>query len=176
MQVRRIAILSPGEMGHSVGRCLLDGGFDVATCLTGRSERTRTLTEAAGIRDVPDLDALVQETDLILAILVPDQALALAGQVAEVMKRTGSSPAYADCNAISRIRRGRSTGSSPTRAAASSTPASLAARQARVKKRAFTLPAPTRPYLRNWMATASSSARWAAKWAGHPASRCATRR
>ena len=101
MQVRRIAILSPGEMGHSVGRCLLADGFDVATCLTGRSERTRTLTAAAGIRDEPDLDELVRNTDLILAILVPDRARALAGQVAEVMKRTGSSPAYADCNAIS---------------------------------------------------------------------------
>ena len=101
MQVQRIAILSPGEMGHSVGRCLLAGGFDVATCLTGRSERTRTLTAAAGIRDEPDLDELVRNTDLILAILVPDKARALAGQVAEVMKRTGSSPAYADCNAIS---------------------------------------------------------------------------
>ena len=101
MQVQRIAILSPGEMGHSVGRCLLAGGFDVATCLTGRSERTRTLTAAAGIRDEPDLDELVRNTDLILAILVPDQARALAGQVAEVMKRTGSSPVYADCNAIS---------------------------------------------------------------------------
>lgn len=107
MQVQRIAILSPGEMGHSVGRCLLAGGFDVATCLTGRSERTRTLTAAAGIRDVPDLDALVRDSDLILAILVPDQARALAGQVADAMKRTastrktGSSPAYADCNAIS---------------------------------------------------------------------------
>jgi len=101
MQVQRIAILSPGEMGHSVGRCLLAGGFDVATCLTGRSERTRTLTAAAGIRDEPDLDELVRNTDLILAILVPDRARALAGQVAEVMKRTGSSPAYADCNAIS---------------------------------------------------------------------------
>lgn len=101
MQVQRIAILSPGEMGHSVGRCLLAGGFDVTTCLTGRSERTRTLTAAAGIRDEPDLDELVRDADLILAILVPDQARALAGQVAEVMKRTGSSPAYADCNAIS---------------------------------------------------------------------------
>lgn len=101
MQVRRIAILSPGEMGHSVGRCLLAGGFDVATCLTGRSDRTRTLTVAAGIRDEPDLDELVRNTDLILAILVPDKARALARQVAEVMKRTGSSPAYADCNAVS---------------------------------------------------------------------------
>lgn len=107
MQVRHIAILSPGDMGHSVGRCLLAGGFDVATCLTGRSERTRTLTAAAGIRDVPDLDELVRDTDLILAILVPDQARALAGLVADAMKRTassrrpGPSPAYADCNAIS---------------------------------------------------------------------------
>lgn len=101
MQVQHIAILSPGEMGHSVGRCLLVGGFDVATCLTGRSERTRTLSAAAGIRDEPDLDELVRNSDLILAILVPDQARALAGQVAEVMERTGSSPAYADCNAIS---------------------------------------------------------------------------
>lgn len=101
MQVRRIAILSPGEMGHSVGRCLLAGGFDVATCLTGRSERTRTLTAAAGIRDEPDLDVLVRDIDLILSILVPDQALALARLVAEVLNRTGSSPAYADCNAVS---------------------------------------------------------------------------
>ena len=101
MQVERIAILSPGEMGHAVGRCLIAGGFDVATCLTGRSERTRTLTAAGGIRDVPDLDELVREADLILAILVPDQALALARQVADVLTRTGSAPAYADCNAIS---------------------------------------------------------------------------
>ena len=101
MKTHRIAILSPGEMGHSVGRCLIAGGFDVATCLAGRSERTRTLTSAAGIRNVPDLDELVRESDLILAILVPDQAHALALQVADVLKRTGSSPAYADCNAIS---------------------------------------------------------------------------
>ncbi len=101
MRVNRIAILSPGEMGHTVGRCLMEGGFDVATCLTGRSQRTRTLTAAAGIRDEPELDELLRASDLILAILVPDQALALARKVADVMKRTGSAPAYADCNAVS---------------------------------------------------------------------------
>ena len=101
MRVNRIAILSPGEMGHTVGRCLMEGGFDVVTCLTGRSERTRALTAAAGIRDEPELDELVRASDLILAILVPDQSLALAEQVADVMKRTGSAPAYADCNAVS---------------------------------------------------------------------------
>lgn len=107
MKVNRIAILSPGEMGHSVGRCLLEGGFDVATCLTGRSARTRSLSEVAGIRDVPDLDELVRDSDLILAILVPDQAVSLAGEVADALRRTGaknrtgSAPAYADCNAVS---------------------------------------------------------------------------
>ncbi len=101
MKVNRIAILSPGEMGHSVGRCLIAGGYDVATCLTGRSERTRSLTTAAGIRDVPGLDELVRESDLILAILVPDQTRSLAEQVADAIRRTGSSPAYAECNAIS---------------------------------------------------------------------------
>ena len=101
MEVRKVAILSPGEMGHSVGRCLLDGGFDVATCLTGRSARTRSLSEAAGIRDVPDLDDLVRGADLVLAILVPDQAAPLACEVAASMERTGAAPAYADCNAVS---------------------------------------------------------------------------
>ncbi len=101
MKVDRIAILSPGEMGHSVGRCLLKGGFDVTTCLTGRSARTRALSEAAGIRDVPEPDELVRTADLILAILVPDQAVSLAREVAEALRRTGSAAAYADCNAVS---------------------------------------------------------------------------
>lgn len=101
MKVNRIAILSPGEMGHSVGRCLLEGGFDVATCLTGRSERTRSLSEAAGIRDVPDLNKLVRDSDLILAILVPDQAVTLASEVADALRRTDAKTAYADCNAVS---------------------------------------------------------------------------
>lgn len=100
MQVKTIAILSPGDMGHSVGQVLLEGGFDVVTCLTGRSERTRQLASEAGIRDIPVMDDLVRETDLILAILVPDQAIPLAEQVAEALNCTGSQPAYADCNAI----------------------------------------------------------------------------
>jgi 3-hydroxyisobutyrate dehydrogenase-like beta-hydroxyacid dehydrogenase len=87
-------------MGHSVGRVLREGGFDVVTCLTGRSERTRQLAGEAEIRDIPEMDDLVREVDLILAILVPDQTIPLARQVAASIKRTGTQPAYADCNAI----------------------------------------------------------------------------
>jgi len=101
MKVKRIAVLSPGEMGHAVGRCLKTGGFEVTTCLTERSKRTQALTEAAGITNVPDLGDLVRDSDLILSILVPDQAMALADSVAAEMRRTDSAPYFADCNAIS---------------------------------------------------------------------------
>ena len=41
MRVKTVAILSPGDMGHSVGGALVEHGLDVITCLAGRSERTR---------------------------------------------------------------------------------------------------------------------------------------
>lgn len=100
MQVKTVAILSTGDMGHSVGRVLREGGFDVVTCLTGRSARTRKLAAEAQIRDIPDMDNLVRDADLILAILVPDRAVRLAEETASAISRTGAQPAYADCNAI----------------------------------------------------------------------------
>ncbi len=97
----RIAILMPGDMGHGVGRALRQHRHDVMTCLAGRSARTRSLAEAAGIRDIGSLEALVAETDLMLSILPPDAAVAQAGAVAAAMTATGARPVYVDCNAIS---------------------------------------------------------------------------
>src|SRR5207253_8481811 len=51
-------------------------------------------------RDVPDLDALVAEADLILSVLVPAEALPLAERVAAGLRRMGATPVYADLNAI----------------------------------------------------------------------------
>ena len=39
-----IAILSPGEMGHAVGRVLVNHGYRVITSLAGRSRRTAGLS------------------------------------------------------------------------------------------------------------------------------------
>ena len=50
MTVNKIAILSPGDMGHAVGRALSEHGFDILTLLEGRSERTRDLAQDAGFR------------------------------------------------------------------------------------------------------------------------------
>ena len=96
-----IAILMPGDMGHGVGRALRQHGLDVVTCLAGRSDRTRGLAEAAGMRDAGSLGALVAEAGLILSILPPDAAIVQAEAVAEAMTATGARPVYVDCNAVS---------------------------------------------------------------------------
>ena len=98
--MKTIAIISPGNMGHAVGRLLGSRGFDVVTSLEGRSARTRGLAAKAGIRDAGSVAALVAETDLVLSIMPPAAAVAAAEQVAAAMTAGGVAPPYADCNAI----------------------------------------------------------------------------
>ena len=100
MSTMTVAILSPGEMGAAVGGVLRESGLEVITCLAGRRDRSRARASQAGLRDRPNLDALVQSADLVLSILVPAEAGAIAGHVASALAATGSTTAYADCNAI----------------------------------------------------------------------------
>ena len=100
MKKKSIAILSPRDMGHAVGRALVQRGHKVFTCLEGRSVRSRGLAELAGIRDIPDLNSLVSNVELILSILPPVSALELASGIATAIKETGSKPVVVDCNAI----------------------------------------------------------------------------
>ena len=101
MALKTVAILSPGDMGHAVGRSLRAGGLDVVTCLRGRSERTSRLAAQAGVRDVRSLERLVTEADLVLSILVPAEAVKVARRVAEALRATGVDTPFADCNAVS---------------------------------------------------------------------------
>lgn len=101
MSISTIAILSPGEMGHAVGRALGEHGYQVITCLQGRSERTCRLAQVAGIRDVPGIEEMVAEADLALSILVPEEAVNVARRVAEALRATGASMPFADCNPVS---------------------------------------------------------------------------
>lgn len=95
-----VGILSPGDMGHTVGEVLRQSGLRVITCLEGRSRRTRDLAEKAGIVDVETYPRFVVESDLILSILVPAQAAAAAALVADALQRVDTALVYADCNAI----------------------------------------------------------------------------
>jgi 3-hydroxyisobutyrate dehydrogenase-like beta-hydroxyacid dehydrogenase len=98
--IQTIAVMSPGDMGHSVGNVLRENGLRVISCLGDRSERTKALAAEAGIEDVPTYADLVQEADLLLSVLTPAQAVNAAQRVAEALVETGAELAYADCNAI----------------------------------------------------------------------------
>jgi len=100
MTLKTVAILSPGDMGEGVGASLRGQGIDVITVLAGRSDETRMRAERSGFRDVADFDALVTEADLVLSIMPPERAEAIAADVAAAMKRTGKTPPIADMNAV----------------------------------------------------------------------------
>jgi len=104
MTVKKIAILSPGDMGHAVGRVLFEHGFEILTYLEGRSERTCTLAQDAGFRISATLNELINEADLLLSILVPTSAETVAKEIAQSLQETGETTLIADCNAISPMR------------------------------------------------------------------------
>ncbi len=101
MSATRVAIVATGEMGNAVGRLLREGGATVTTCLAGRSARTKKLAEQAGILAVPDDDKLVAGADVLLSIIPPGEAVALAERFAAAFKRTGAKPVFVECNAVS---------------------------------------------------------------------------
>ncbi len=100
MTVQAVGILSPGDMGHAVGRVLVENGLKVITCLEGRSKRTRELAAEAGIEPVPTYQQLVRDVDIILSILVPAEAKNAAMLVSQALEQTGEKIFYVDCNAI----------------------------------------------------------------------------
>src|SRR5436309_741450 len=101
MPIQTVGLLSPGDMGHVVGQVLLRHGLQVVTCLQGRSERTCMLSRKAGITEVPTHEQLVRQADLLLSILVPEEALNTARTMAQTLRQAGATTVYADCNAVS---------------------------------------------------------------------------
>ena len=101
MAIETVAILSPGDMGHAVGQLLREHELKVVTCLTGRSQRTKDLAELAGIADVPDLNDMVAQSQIILSISVSEMVPKICQQVADAIKATNANVLFAECNAIS---------------------------------------------------------------------------
>jgi 3-hydroxyisobutyrate dehydrogenase-like beta-hydroxyacid dehydrogenase len=100
MSYTTVAVLTPGDMGHSVGNVLRHGGLRVITCLQGRSARTASLAAEAGIENVADYETLVREAEIILSILAPSAAGEVAMRVADAVRATSTHPVFVECNAI----------------------------------------------------------------------------
>lgn len=98
--IQTVGLVSPGDMGHSVGQVLRAHGLRVVTSLRGRSARTQALAAQAGIDDVGDYAELVAAADLILSILVPAEAVNVAEQIAAALAAQPKPLLYVDCNAI----------------------------------------------------------------------------
>ena len=98
--IKRIGLLSPGDMGQAVAIRLRELGFEVRTALEGRSERTRKLAAAAKLEDCGSLRSLLESSDLVLAILDPGSAMPLAKAAAAILPSIKTPPLYADCNAL----------------------------------------------------------------------------
>jgi 3-hydroxyisobutyrate dehydrogenase-like beta-hydroxyacid dehydrogenase len=98
--IQTIGILSPGDMGAAIGQALASRGLRVVAALDGRSARTQQLAGEAGLEDVGSVERMVEAADVVLSVLVPAEAVAAAERVAAALGSVGTSPLYADLNAI----------------------------------------------------------------------------
>jgi 3-hydroxyisobutyrate dehydrogenase-like beta-hydroxyacid dehydrogenase len=101
MQLAKIGVMSPGDMGQAIAGRLKQSGLEVFAALSGRSERTKRLAGEAGIGDLGTLKELVAKCDMIISVLNPGEALSVARATADAMKASGRAIAYADLNAVS---------------------------------------------------------------------------
>eukprot|EP01113_Clastostelium_recurvatum_P036192 TRINITY_DN5130_c0_g1_i3.p1 TRINITY_DN5130_c0_g1~~TRINITY_DN5130_c0_g1_i3.p1 ORF type:complete len:308 (-),score=71.25 TRINITY_DN5130_c0_g1_i3:17-940(-) len=100
--IRRIGVVSAGDMGSAVGRVLGQAGYSVVTCMVGRSLSTRRQAEKAGMRDTPSLSDFLAESDVVFSILPPSSALDFAKDIAKAASQTprSTNPLFVDFNAI----------------------------------------------------------------------------
>jgi 3-hydroxyisobutyrate dehydrogenase-like beta-hydroxyacid dehydrogenase len=94
-----IGIIGAGAMGSAVGQRLSENGARVVTCLDGRSDRTVVRAEAAGMERVSLAE--LATADLILSIVPPSDALAVARSLVDQLSMGSAKPPYVDCNAVS---------------------------------------------------------------------------
>jgi len=94
-----VAIIAPGNMGAAVGACLVRHGLEVTTWLEGRSPASLARAARAGLRGVDLAEAV--SADVLLSILPPGDAVALAERLAPRLAANGRKPLYVDCNAVS---------------------------------------------------------------------------
>ncbi len=96
-----VGIVSPGLMGRAIGRALQSGGTRVVVTASGRSERTARLAADSGLEQLPDLEAVVVESTLLLSVVPPGEARRATAAIAAAVGTTGTRPLVVDLNAVS---------------------------------------------------------------------------
>ena len=100
MQIEKVGLMTPGDMGQAVAMQIKAQGFTVCTALDQRSERSRALAREAGLTDVGTVARLVAECDVVLSVMNPGAALDFAREAADALRASGRQTLIVDCNAI----------------------------------------------------------------------------
>jgi 3-hydroxyisobutyrate dehydrogenase-like beta-hydroxyacid dehydrogenase len=100
MQIEKVGLMSPGDMGQAVAMQIKAKGLTVCTALDQRSERSRALAREAELTDVGTVARLVAECDVVLSIMNPGAALDFGHEAADALRASGRHTLIVDCNAI----------------------------------------------------------------------------
>jgi 3-hydroxyisobutyrate dehydrogenase-like beta-hydroxyacid dehydrogenase len=93
-------IIAPGAMGSAVARRMHQRGATVRTSLAGRSAASARRAAECGMIDVASDRELVDGVEIVLSIVPPGEALALARRLRAVLGAAARKPLVIDCNAV----------------------------------------------------------------------------
>jgi 3-hydroxyisobutyrate dehydrogenase-like beta-hydroxyacid dehydrogenase len=95
-----VGVFYTGEMGSALSRKLVEAGFEVLSCVTGRSGRTRKNAEKNGVKLKESIEEVVAESEYIFSLVPPHHAVEVAQRVSDALRKTKKFPLYIDCNSV----------------------------------------------------------------------------
>ena len=99
--MKTIGMLGMGTMGAAVAGEFRKAGYKTVTSLAGRSAVSIQRASERGIEPVEGLRELVSRSRIVLSIVPPSEAFALAEAVAAAADGLRSKPVFVDANAVS---------------------------------------------------------------------------
>jgi 3-hydroxyisobutyrate dehydrogenase-like beta-hydroxyacid dehydrogenase len=101
MLAKKVCVLYPGEMGAALGAALAAQGCEVFTWVGERRERTRDAAADSGFTRLPSFEQAVAIADVVLSLVPPGEALAVAQRFAAFADgRPEVAPLYLDANSV----------------------------------------------------------------------------
>jgi 3-hydroxyisobutyrate dehydrogenase-like beta-hydroxyacid dehydrogenase len=97
MNITKIALLHPGNMGSTIGTAAATSGAQVLWASNQRSVATQKRASSAGLIDVENVTDAVRQSEVVLSVCPPHAAVDVAKDVAALNFRG----IYVDANAVS---------------------------------------------------------------------------
>jgi L-threonate 2-dehydrogenase len=82
-----IALVSPGSLGTTVGKALAEQGHRICCAIADRSAATKARAAEAGFELHPSLESAVAESDFVLSLATPAEAVKVCAEVAASLQR-----------------------------------------------------------------------------------------